>query len=96
MPETWVPTCTVVTACSVPVAATTSATAPRVTSAVATFGASLVAAGVVSPHADAGARNEQDSDDQVFRHALHGSLSIPSSFALYIGREGCGESVAGA
>ena len=34
VPETCVPTCTVVTACSVPVAATTSATAPRVTTAV--------------------------------------------------------------
>ena len=34
VPETCVPTCTVVTACSVPVAPTVSAMSPRVTAAV--------------------------------------------------------------
>jgi hypothetical protein len=40
VPDTWVPTCTVVTASSVPVASTVSTTSPRVTLAVTTTGAS--------------------------------------------------------
>ena len=40
VPETCVPTWTVVTACSVPVASTTSTMSPRVTGAVEIAGAS--------------------------------------------------------
>ena len=38
VPDTWVPTSTVSTACSVPVAATASTTSPRVTGMVVTLG----------------------------------------------------------
>jgi len=34
LPDTWLPTCTVVTACSVPVAPTVSTMSPRVMGAV--------------------------------------------------------------
>jgi hypothetical protein len=42
VPETWVPTCTVVTACTLPVASTCSTTSPRVTTAVTRAGRAVV------------------------------------------------------
>ena len=42
VPDTCVPTCTVVTASSVPVAPTVSATSPRLTGSVVTLGGSTV------------------------------------------------------
>ena len=44
LPDTWLPTCTVVTACSVPVAPTVSTMSPRVTGDVWTCTSGAAAA----------------------------------------------------
>ena len=66
VPDTWVPTCTVVTACTVPVADTLSTIGPWLTSAVEIAGRGVGASGVVGAGADADRDHEEDCQDDAF------------------------------
>ena len=63
VPETWVPTCTVVTACSAPVAPTVSARSPRVTRAVLIVGGDRLLRVAVVGVAAAGEDGQNDGDE---------------------------------
>ena len=67
LPDTWLPTWTVVTACSVPVAPTVSTMSPRVTAAVFTvdFGAASCVVVVRAAAAADGRDDQQNDDDRV-------------------------------
>ena len=65
MPETWVPTVTVVTACSVPVAPTASMMEPRDVCSVVTVG-SLRAGWRRRPPARAGDGQDDDEPNELF------------------------------
>ena len=71
LPETWLPTWTVVTACSVPVAPTVSTMSPRLIGAVVTWISGLFALGI--PGADAAADHGQqhDRDDRSLHAAVY-------------------------
>ena len=60
LPDTWLPTCTVVTACSVPVEPTVSMISPRVIGDVLTWISPAAAAHVVG----AGAGADRGEDEQ--------------------------------
>ena len=66
LPDTWLPTCTVVTACSVPVAPTVSTMSPRVIGEVLHLNFGAAAAYVVRPGARSDGADDQQADDCAF------------------------------
>ena len=83
LPDTWLPTCTVVTACSVPVAPTVSTMSPRVIGAVLTWISGAAAPDVVRAGAGADGGDDQQADEC----SLHECVAVlPSSAVALPGR----------
>ena len=91
LPDTWLPTWTVVTACSVPVAPTVSTMSPRLSGAVVTWISRLVALGIPGAGAAADDGQQHDHDDRSLhvcgvtrslQHAVYGCHRIVTNHAL--------------